>query len=178
MISVVIEMRQGEDEALARTLASLVPAAVEGAVREVLVCDPGADAAIGRVAEQAGCHYFAGAGAGEGARQARSEWLLLLEPGARLVDGWTEIVREYVNSSTGAARFAPSKQGRLPLLQRLLSRRRKIAYGLVIMKREALSLAGGGGSADGIAGAARARCLAAEIVMALSGRARDARPDR
>ena len=40
MLSVLIETRNDE-EGLARTLASLIAAAVEGVVREVIVCDLG-----------------------------------------------------------------------------------------------------------------------------------------
>ena len=53
MISVLIETRNDEAE-LAHTLASLVPGAVEGVVREVIVCDRGSTDGTASVAEQAG----------------------------------------------------------------------------------------------------------------------------
>jgi glycosyltransferase involved in cell wall biosynthesis len=60
MLSVVIETNNDED-ALARTLASLVSAAVEGVVREVIVCDRGSTDRTHLVAEHAGCPFSPGA---------------------------------------------------------------------------------------------------------------------
>ncbi|TIU37731.1 MAG: glycosyl transferase family 2, partial [Mesorhizobium sp.] len=59
MLSVLIETRNDE-EGLARTLASLVGGAVEGVVRDVIVCDQGSTDQTHRVAEHAGCHYVSG----------------------------------------------------------------------------------------------------------------------
>ena len=56
MLTVLIETRNDE-EGLARTLASLVGGAVEGVVRDVIVCDRGSTDQTHRVAEHAGCHY-------------------------------------------------------------------------------------------------------------------------
>ena len=58
MLSVLIETRNDE-EGLARTLASLVGGAVEGVVREVIVCDLGSTDQTHDVAEHAGCAYLA-----------------------------------------------------------------------------------------------------------------------
>lgn len=165
MLSVVIETRNHED-ALARTLSSLVGAAVEGVVREVIVCDTGSSDQTHRVAEHAGCHYIANAHASAGVRQAKSEWILLLEPGARLREGWMEAVMSHINAATNAARFTRSKQSRQPFLVRIFAGRRPLVDGLVITKRQALSLARGDGSAGMIAKAVSARRLAAEILAA------------
>lgn len=163
MLSVLIETRNDE-EGLARTLASLVSAAVEGIVREVVVCDRGSTDHTHRVAEQAGCHFLATGGISAGIRQAKGEWLLLLEPGARLDDGWIEAVLEHVGHSTMAARFVRSKHIRQPFLARVFSARRPLRDGLVITKRQASSLSHGEGSAAAIARAVRARRLGAGIV--------------
>ncbi len=61
MLTVLIETRNDE-EGLARTLASLVGAAVEGVVRDVIVCDRGSTDQTHYVAEHAGCHYVASGG--------------------------------------------------------------------------------------------------------------------
>ncbi|TIT95003.1 MAG: glycosyltransferase, partial [Mesorhizobium sp.] len=90
MLSVLIETRNDE-EGLARTLASLIGGAVEGVVRDVIVCDTGSTDQTHYVAEHAGCHYMAG-GVADGIGQAKGDWLLLLEPGARLAEGWIEEV--------------------------------------------------------------------------------------
>jgi hypothetical protein len=54
MISVLIQTHNDE-EALARTLASLVGGSIEGVVREVIVCDRGSIDQTRLVAEHAGC---------------------------------------------------------------------------------------------------------------------------
>ena len=89
MLTVLIETKNDE-EGLTRTLASLIGGAVEGVVRDVIVCDRGSTDQTHHVAEHAGCHYIADGGMAAGVRQAKGEWLLILEPGARLVDGWTD----------------------------------------------------------------------------------------
>ncbi|MEO3386155.1 glycosyltransferase [Mesorhizobium sp. CAU 1741] len=165
MLSVVIETRNHED-ALARTLASLVGGAVEGVVREVIVCDAGSSDRTHTVADHAGCHYLADAHLEAGIRQARSEWLLLLEPGARLLDGWMDAVLAHAGDATGPARFQRARQSKQPFLARILSGRRPLAEGLMITRRQALSLSQREPSAAAIAKAITARRLGAEIVVA------------
>lgn len=163
MLSVLIETRNHED-ALARTLASLVGGAVEGVVREVIVCDGGSSDRTHSVADHAGCCYLADADALAGIRQAKSEWLLLLEPGARLLDGWMEAVLVHAESATGAARFSRARQSRQPFLASVFASRRPLGDGLVITKRQALSLEHSDG--PGIARSVTARRLDAEILPA------------
>ena len=165
MLSVVIETRN-QEVALARTLASLVGGAVEGVVREVIVCDAGSSDQTHRVAEHAGCSYLANAPLEAGIKEARSEWLLFLEPGARLLDGWMEAVLSHAGDATGPARFRRSRQSRRSLLARWLAGRRPLAEGLMITKRQALSLARGEGSAGSLAKRVSARRLNAEIFVA------------
>ncbi|HHZ10954.1 MAG TPA: glycosyltransferase [Rhizobiales bacterium] len=165
MLSVLIETHNDE-EGLARTLAALVVGVVEGAVREVIVCDRGSADQTHRVAEHAGCHFLPEGGIAAGIREAKGEWLLLLEPGARLDGNWIEAVLDHVAHSTRPARFVRSKNSRQPFFARVLYGRRPLRDGLVITKRQALSLARGEGSAAAIARAAAARRLAAGIVVA------------
>lgn len=165
MLSVLIETRNDE-EGLARTLASLVTGAVEGVVREVIVCDAGSSDQTHHVAEHAGCHYLANAPLAAGIRQAKSEWLLMLEPGARLRDGWIEAVVSHAGSASGAARFTRSRQSREPFLSRIFSGRRPLADGLVVTRRQAQSLARGDGTGATIARAVSPRRIGAEIVVA------------
>lgn len=175
MLSVVIDTYNHED-ALARTLASLVSGAVEGVVREVIVCDGGSSDRTHDVAEHAGCRYLADADAQSGIRQARSEWLLLLEPGARVMDGWMEAVIAHTAEATGPARFRRSP--RQSLLQRVLGRNRPLVEGLLITKRQALSLASRVNSADAIARAVSASRLEAQIIVAPPGRTGQMQPSR
>src|SRR5690606_15348605 len=138
MLSVVIETGENSD-GLAMTLASLVGGAVEGVVREVLVCDSGAASHTEMVADHAGCVYLPQSRAAQGIRQARSKWVLLLEPGARMADGWAEGLASLHGAGKQAARFTCTRQSRLSLLERLLWGRRPLRDGLVVLRQEALS---------------------------------------
>jgi len=137
MLSVLIETLDDE-EGLARTLASLVGGAVEGAVREVIVCDRGSGDHTHRVAEHAGCHFVT-EGLAAGIRLAKGDWLLFLEPGARLADGWTDAAADHVARSAMPARFSRAPGSRAPFLSRLMARPTALAQGLLIPKRRALA---------------------------------------
>lgn len=165
MLSVVIETRN-QDVALARTLASLVGGAVEGLVREVIVCDHGSTDETSRVAEQAGCLFIAGQGAEAGIRQARSDWLLLLEPGARLMDGWMDDVMSHAEGASGAARFTPVRQSKIAGIMRWFRLRGSLAEGLMITRREALALMDRSDNVGSIARSVSSRRLGAGIMAA------------
>ncbi|WP_245479628.1 glycosyltransferase, partial [Hansschlegelia zhihuaiae] len=92
MLSVIIPTRNDE-RALVPTLASLVPAAANGVVRDVTVADGGSTDATLEVADLAGCNALGGyatrgARLDAAARAARGPWLLFLEPGVVLEEGW------------------------------------------------------------------------------------------
>lgn len=165
MLSVLIETANDEEK-LARSLGSLVSGAIDGTVREVIVCDRGSSDQTRYVAEHAGCRFIAGGGIEVAIREAKSDWLLLIEPGARLLDGWTEHVAGHLSRASGPARFSSSRKDRAPFLSRVFSTRRALADGLVITKRQALSLAKGRDGAQSIARGLSTRKLAAEIVGA------------
>lgn len=171
MLSVLIET-QNDEEGLARTLGSLVTAAVEGVVREVIVCDRGSSDGTHRVADHAGCQFVASGGVAAGIKQAKSDWLLLLEPGARLVAGWTEDVVEHTARLATAARFSRSRGARLPLLSRIFSGNRALSDGLVITKCQAMALSHAAHDAEAIARGLATRRLEAEILIAGPGRSR------
>lgn len=100
MLSVIIPTDGLERPAVA-TLTALVPGAAAGVVSEVLLVDrPGTDA-IERVADVAGCRFlpFEGSRAAAlaaGARQARSPWLMFLQSGAVLDNGWIEETAQFI----------------------------------------------------------------------------------
>jgi hypothetical protein len=167
MLSVLIETHDDE-EGLARTLASLIPAAVEGVVREVIVCDRGSTDGTHRVADQAGCHFLADGDIRAGIARAKAEWLMLLEPGARLADGWIDSVEEHVARSAMAARFSRSRAARTPFLARVFSGNRALAQGLVLSKRQASALSKAAGSAEGLARGLATKRLDGEILPAAS----------
>ncbi|MBL0937082.1 MAG: glycosyl transferase family 2 [Rhizobiaceae bacterium] len=133
MISVLIETKNDED-GLAKTLASLVSGAVEGLVREVIICDLGSSDGTEVVAEHAGCVFLAGVRSEDAVARARSEWVLMLQPGARLAPGWVEAAREHVAVAKGPATFSRSRQTELPFWSKWLKRRERHAEGLLMRK--------------------------------------------
>jgi cellulose synthase/poly-beta-1,6-N-acetylglucosamine synthase-like glycosyltransferase len=164
MLSVIIETQNDEDP-LARTLASLVGAAVEGAVREVIVCDRGSSDSTARVADHAGCTLIAGK-IGQAIERAKSDWLLVIEPGARPLEGWAEHVAGHLAHQTIAARFSRSTEDRLPFLARIFSSKRALAEGLLITRKQAAGLARKAETADDLARGVAMKRLAARIAVA------------
>jgi len=165
MLTVLIETRNDE-EGLARTLASLVGAAVEGVVRDVIVCDRGSTDQTHYVAEHAGCHFIASGGVAAGIGHAKGEWLLLLEPGARLVEGWADSVVAHTAKLAMPGRFSRARGSRTPFLSRAFSRPTALAEGLVITKRQATALSRSATSAEAIARGLATRKLDGEIFVA------------
>ncbi|MGB6120085.1 MAG: glycosyltransferase [Mesorhizobium sp.] len=165
MISVLIET-MNDEPALARTLAALVEGAVEGVVREVIVCDGGSGDHSRALADEAGCVWLEAGGIAAGIARAKGDWLLLLEPGAILARGWVEDAMVHCSRSQMAARFARSRHAQRPLLSRLLGRNRALAEGLLIRKSQAASLAQTVKSGEAIARGLASKRLAAEIVPA------------
>lgn len=165
MLTVLIETRNDE-EGLARTLASLIGGAVEGVVRDVIVCDHGSTDQTHHVAEHAGCHYIANGGVAAAVRQARGEWLLMLEPGARLAEGWIDSVIAHTAKMTMPARFSRARGSRAPFLSRVFAGNRALAEGLVITRRQATALSRTAASAEAIARGLATKRLDGEIVVA------------
>lgn len=165
MLSVIIETRdQAED--LAHTLASLVPAAVDGIVRDVTVRDFGSGDQTREVSEAAGVHWLQTGDIGDTIRRARCDWILLLAPGTRLMDGWIEPVARHVQSLSMPARFSRSKAHRLGFFARIGRSNDALAEGLLIHKKQALALAKAGMNAEGLARGLSAKRLSAEIAPA------------
>ena len=161
MLTVLIET-MNDEAALAQTLGSLVPGAVQGIVREVIVCDRGSTDGSREVAEHAGCVWLA-EGVAEAIRRAKAEWLLMLEPGARLAEGWIEDVALHTARSTMPARFSRARATRAGFMARVLSRRRALADGLLIGKRQAAALSKHAASPEAIARGLAAKRLKAGI---------------
>ncbi|WP_326895635.1 glycosyl transferase family 2 [Mesorhizobium sp.] len=148
---------------MARTLASLVGGVVEGMVREVIVCDLGSTDQTAKVAEHAGCRHLTAGGVGAGVAAAKGDWLLLLEPGARLVEGWADVVSDHIAHSGKPARFSSARGARTPWFSRLLSRRNAIADGLVISRKQAAASQQLANGAQALAASVRAASLPADI---------------
>ena len=135
MISVVIECGD-DDAALAGTLAALVPGAVEGLIADVTVIVRGADAATRSVAEAAGCRLVERDAVGIVFEKARGDWLLLLEPGARLVADWVGPVSAHLGHDGRPARFSRARIERGSIVSRFRERRSPLAFGLLSRKAE------------------------------------------
>lgn len=100
MLSVVIATENAE-RSLVPTLAALVPGAMAGVVREVIVADAGSNDATAEIADAAGCRIdVLRAPLGERLRRAaasaRAAWLLFLRPGAVPDPTWTEEARRFI----------------------------------------------------------------------------------
>lgn len=92
MISVIIPTLNAE-QGLAATLSALVPGAIDGLVREVIIVDGGSNDRTLAIADDAGALLISGeSGRGNqlraGAAKARSEWLLFLHADTVLEAGW------------------------------------------------------------------------------------------
>lgn len=165
MLSIIIETTNHED-ALSRTLLPLVSGAVQGLVRDVIVLDHGSTDQTTRVAEQAGCSIVSGIPLIECISRARGDWLLLLEPGARVSASWVESVERHCASSPSPARFSRSVEGRPAFFSRIVRRDTALCDGLLISKKQALVLAKSAVSSEALARGLASRKMNAEIVPA------------
>jgi hypothetical protein len=165
MLTVMIETRNHQD-ALARTLASLVSGAVEGIVREVLVHDRGSTDQTAAVADHAGCVMVPAGDLLGGVRRAKGDWLLFVEPGARLSEGWVEAVFAHVGHATTPARFLRARAPDSGFLARMMTRSRPLSEGLLVSKRQALAKLKPGDEAEALARRLSSRRIGAEIMPA------------
>lgn len=169
MLTVLIETLDDEDT-LGLTLASLISGVVEGAVREVIVCDGGSTDRTAHIADHAGCGYLASGGISAGARAAKGEWLVILEPGARLSEGWIEGVLGHISTSPMPARFSRSPADAPPFLSRFFLRRRPLADGLLISKGQAVALTRQMADAESLARSVSAKRLADARIRPAAGK--------
>lgn len=138
MISVVIAAHNSE-RSLGATLSALVPAAVDGIVRQVIVVDAGSTDQTVTLADLAGADVIAGVpGRGgqlaQGAARARFPWLLFLNANTVLEAGWERSATAFMRNvdegerppAAGAFAFRLDDKGFAPrLLERLTHMRSK-----------------------------------------------------
>jgi glycosyltransferase involved in cell wall biosynthesis len=103
MLSVLIPTLNSERE-LARTLACLVTATVQGLVREVILVDGGSRDETAAIADETGANFLTvpPGRAGQlraGVKAARSSWFLFLTPGAVLEPGWAGEATSFIEAA-------------------------------------------------------------------------------
>ena len=118
MLSVIIATHDSE-RALVATLATLVPGATAGIVREVIVTDGGSKDDTEQVADIAGCRFLLsnealGARLKTAAETARGTWLMFLQPGVVPGPSWIDETIAFVDQTERkgeprAAVFAPER---------------------------------------------------------------------
>lgn len=102
MISVIIPTLNSE-RTLPETLSALIPAAVDGLVREVIISDGGSTDDTRKIAEGCGAEFLvsaAGRGAqlAKGAVRARGPWLLFLHSDTVPQGEWMREVSDFVRA--------------------------------------------------------------------------------
>jgi glycosyltransferase involved in cell wall biosynthesis len=103
MLSVVIPTFDSE-RSLVPTLAMLVPAAMSGVVRDVIVADGRSADATLEVADVAGCNVVASSAPlaqrlREAAATARAPWLMFLRPGTVLDTTWLDEAVNFIEET-------------------------------------------------------------------------------
>jgi hypothetical protein len=171
MLSAIIATRESE-QTLVRTLAALVPGAIAGVLKEVIVADANSRDATAEVADLAGCRFVTSQGPlGERLRKAalaaRRPWLMFLRAGAVPGDNWIATVESFVATaerldradSVGAFRAAAHASAHigaqrpgfgeiLALLAAMVGGRTPPTNGLLIGKRHYQSIGGHPDSED------------------------------
>ena len=137
MISVILI--PGDSAVLARTLAALVPAAVDGLVKTVIVVPAQTDRAVLALVEDSGARLVSasgdrGARLAAGAAVASGDWILTLDPALDLPEDWRGPVEAHLAGGGGS----PAWFGPPGLVDRLTGR----ALGVLV--RRADYTAGGG----------------------------------
>lgn len=99
MISVIVPTHDSA-ALLGPCLSALVPAAVSGLVREVILADAGSGDATLTLAEDAGARVVAG-DVSAAVAAAKGDWLLILSPTTRLEPGWEAEAKHHVSRYAG-----------------------------------------------------------------------------
>lgn len=140
MISVIIPARNSE-HTLAATLSALVPSAIDGIVRQVIVVDAGSTDQTATIADLAGADVISstqgrGGQLAQGAAKARFPWLLFLNADTVLEEGWERSATAFMRRvdqgesrpSAGAFTFRLDDKGIAPrLIERLVHLRCKLS---------------------------------------------------
>jgi glycosyltransferase involved in cell wall biosynthesis len=94
MISVVIVTLNSQSDLVA-ALAPLVPASMDGLVRDLVIADGGSVDQTLEIAEEAGATIVSG-GRAQGIAAAKGPWILLMTPTARLTPAWIDLAKDHM----------------------------------------------------------------------------------
>lgn len=120
MISVVIPTFNSARRGLGASLSALVPAVVDGVVREVIVADGGSTDQTLAIADEAGCEIVStdhgrGRQLRAGVEKARFPWLLFLHPDTELETGWHLEAQQFIERVASGRRSPAAAVFRLTL---------------------------------------------------------------
>lgn len=186
MISVIVPTRNN-GPTLAPSLAALIPAAVQGIVREVIIVDAGSSDQTLKIADGCGAITLHHDGPPHSqclaaAQAAKFPWLLLLSPDVALDIGWEREVDQFIHrvetqkSTAQAAVFplvldTPGWNARLAermiRIQTSLSRRHHPTQGLLIQRSSYFALSSTGPNSMISSSAARPRCVTLRATVCL-----------
>lgn len=129
MISVVFQVDSSGD-AIARSLVPLVSGSIDGLVKKVIILakEPGEANLqdLQRLCDYSGAELLTGAACDQWPDHLKGNWVLMLEPGAILMDDWSNGIIDHINQQRQPARFPLyDPNAHLPFWQRLLNRRGK-----------------------------------------------------
>jgi glycosyltransferase involved in cell wall biosynthesis len=141
MFSVIIPTLDSE-RALVPTLAALVPGAIAGIVREVIVADGGSRDKTEQIADIAGCRFLSsdepfGARLKAATASARGDWLMFLRPGIVPGASWMEETIGFVQQAADqprAAVFATGTTGIVAWLNSKFCRPPRPDQGLILRR--------------------------------------------
>jgi hypothetical protein len=117
MLSVVITPAGGPEE-LATLFARLVPAAVDGLVREVIYAGA-ADAAVEEICEATGARIAADVQAA--LAQAKGPWVLIAPAAFRPPEDWQDQAAAHVAHRAGPTKIRGVRPSRFPFFARVAS---------------------------------------------------------
>jgi len=125
-------------------LSTLVPAAADGLLRQVLVLDAGSTDATLEICEDAGADVLGGSIA-QAVRVARGDWVLVLPVDLRLRRGWDAAVTAHLERGGGAALLIDATEA-----ERGIGRWFKRPKAGVLMRRNDAARAGEGADVEAL----------------------------
>jgi hypothetical protein len=149
MISVVIRAEHNI-EALAATLRALIPGVVDGLVGDAVVLAPSSDDVLANVVDGVGATLAIDPALSwaSGARIARREWILCLEAGDLLGEGWMTALDRFIALSPAGRGFGRLRRlGSWRARLRALVPARQVEAGDLVRRELLLSSAGAPGRA-------------------------------